>query len=544
MRPIISWSTCCPTRSTACARRCKRRRGTDDDALSDGARPAGRGQRHARSTRRSTPTRARGASPSASSTCRGRPSCRRPIASSPASGSTAPPAPAAGISMEDGIAETLGVKLGDALTFDIAGTPVTAKITSLRKVDWDSFRAELLRAVRAGRARGDAADLPRRGARCPKVRSRPRGCRRWCSSTRTCSRSTSARSCGRCRRSSSRSRARSSSCSCSRCWAACSCCRRRSRRRRTSAGSTPRSCARSARRSAQLAAAQIAEFLVLGALAGAARGGRRDGDRLRAVRSRVPDPVRGQSAGVALRRRRRRARRDARRLARHARHAAAAAARGDPAARLAGDAALISPPAPTRARRAAPRPARAASVSSPGTTYDCSSSSQGSASPRSARDSSAYWPDTGTQVSHAGSLLLQEHLHDREQRHGEQQHRQVGLRFLERAAAAADVEQDRRHQQDQRHQRDDEAAELGEPEQERNADRRQRREAQRQVEARQRQDDRRGVRAATRRATCPSRAPAARTGVVSSGSSDARSRSPAVVSSAAAMPPITAAKSP
>jgi putative ABC transport system permease protein len=46
----------------------------------------------------------------------------------------------AGISLEDGIAETLGVKLGDALTFDIAGTPVTAKVTSLRKVDWDSFR--------------------------------------------------------------------------------------------------------------------------------------------------------------------------------------------------------------------------------------------------------------------------------------------------------------------------------------------------------------------------------------------------------------------
>jgi len=47
---------------------------------------------------------------------------------------------AAGISMEQGIAEQLKLKLGDALTYDIAGTPVTAKITSLRKVDWDSFR--------------------------------------------------------------------------------------------------------------------------------------------------------------------------------------------------------------------------------------------------------------------------------------------------------------------------------------------------------------------------------------------------------------------
>ena len=50
------------------------------------------------------------------------------------------PADEAGMSLEDGIADTLGVKLGDALTFDIAGNRVTAKVTSLRKVDWDSFR--------------------------------------------------------------------------------------------------------------------------------------------------------------------------------------------------------------------------------------------------------------------------------------------------------------------------------------------------------------------------------------------------------------------
>jgi len=48
--------------------------------------------------------------------------------------------PAAGISMEQGIAESLRLKLGDTLTFDIAGMPVSAAITSLRKVDWDSFR--------------------------------------------------------------------------------------------------------------------------------------------------------------------------------------------------------------------------------------------------------------------------------------------------------------------------------------------------------------------------------------------------------------------
>jgi putative ABC transport system permease protein len=42
-------------------------------------------------------------------------------------------------SMEDGLATTLGVRNGDTLTFDVAGVPVSARITSLRKVDWDSF---------------------------------------------------------------------------------------------------------------------------------------------------------------------------------------------------------------------------------------------------------------------------------------------------------------------------------------------------------------------------------------------------------------------
>ncbi len=46
----------------------------------------------------------------------------------------------AGMSMEEGIAETLGVKLGDVLTFDIAGARVSAPVNNLRKVDWDSFR--------------------------------------------------------------------------------------------------------------------------------------------------------------------------------------------------------------------------------------------------------------------------------------------------------------------------------------------------------------------------------------------------------------------
>jgi len=46
-----------------------------------------------------------------------------------------------GVSVEQGIADTLGLKLGDQLRFDIAGQTREARITSLRKVDWTSMRA-------------------------------------------------------------------------------------------------------------------------------------------------------------------------------------------------------------------------------------------------------------------------------------------------------------------------------------------------------------------------------------------------------------------
>jgi putative ABC transport system permease protein len=45
------------------------------------------------------------------------------------------------ISVEEGIARTLGLKMGDELRFDIGGIVTDAKITSLRKVDWGSMRA-------------------------------------------------------------------------------------------------------------------------------------------------------------------------------------------------------------------------------------------------------------------------------------------------------------------------------------------------------------------------------------------------------------------
>ncbi len=45
------------------------------------------------------------------------------------------------VSVEDGLANTLGLKLGDRVGFDMAGVVHEARITSVRKVDWTSMRA-------------------------------------------------------------------------------------------------------------------------------------------------------------------------------------------------------------------------------------------------------------------------------------------------------------------------------------------------------------------------------------------------------------------
>lgn len=58
-----------------------------------------------------------------------------------------------GLSVEEGLAKTLGLKLGDRLAFDIAGQPVQGRITSLRKVDWSSMRVNFFVLF-------EAAELP------------------------------------------------------------------------------------------------------------------------------------------------------------------------------------------------------------------------------------------------------------------------------------------------------------------------------------------------------------------------------------------------
>jgi len=44
------------------------------------------------------------------------------------------------LSVEEGIAERLGIHLGDELTYDVAGNRFTARVSSLRKVQWDSMK--------------------------------------------------------------------------------------------------------------------------------------------------------------------------------------------------------------------------------------------------------------------------------------------------------------------------------------------------------------------------------------------------------------------
>lgn len=44
------------------------------------------------------------------------------------------------LSVEEGIAQTLGIQMGDMLTYDIGGSLISARVENLRKVEWDSFR--------------------------------------------------------------------------------------------------------------------------------------------------------------------------------------------------------------------------------------------------------------------------------------------------------------------------------------------------------------------------------------------------------------------
>jgi putative ABC transport system permease protein len=54
------------------------------------------------------------------------------------------------LSMEEGVAKAIGVQLGDTLAFDIAGSTFSAVVSSIRKVDWDSFRVNFFAVTPPG----------------------------------------------------------------------------------------------------------------------------------------------------------------------------------------------------------------------------------------------------------------------------------------------------------------------------------------------------------------------------------------------------------
>lgn len=61
------------------------------------------------------------------------------------------------LSLEQGLADSLGIRLGDRLTYDIAGSKLTLTVTSLRKVQWDSMRANFFAVVPPGVLNGFSA---------------------------------------------------------------------------------------------------------------------------------------------------------------------------------------------------------------------------------------------------------------------------------------------------------------------------------------------------------------------------------------------------
>lgn len=56
------------------------------------------------------------------------------------------------VSVEAGYAETLGVGIGDTLTYDVQGVPLELRVTSLRTVDWASFQINFYLLVEPGAA--------------------------------------------------------------------------------------------------------------------------------------------------------------------------------------------------------------------------------------------------------------------------------------------------------------------------------------------------------------------------------------------------------
>ncbi|MCK9985060.1 MAG: putative ABC transport system permease protein [Azoarcus sp.] len=62
-------------------------------------------------------------------------------------------------SVEQGLAETFALKLGDRVRFNVAGRSVEAPITSIRELEWDSMRVNFFFIASPGMLEGDPASL-------------------------------------------------------------------------------------------------------------------------------------------------------------------------------------------------------------------------------------------------------------------------------------------------------------------------------------------------------------------------------------------------
>ncbi len=64
------------------------------------------------------------------------------------------PGASSALSVEEGIAENLGIHVGDTLTYEVAGTRFSAKVVNLRKVQWDSMRVNFFVIAAPGMLEG------------------------------------------------------------------------------------------------------------------------------------------------------------------------------------------------------------------------------------------------------------------------------------------------------------------------------------------------------------------------------------------------------
>lgn len=65
--------------------------------------------------------------------------------------------PPAAASVETGLAETLGIRVGDELEFDLAGTRLTAQVVGLRRLKWESMRVNFFVIFSPGTLDGQSA---------------------------------------------------------------------------------------------------------------------------------------------------------------------------------------------------------------------------------------------------------------------------------------------------------------------------------------------------------------------------------------------------